>query len=372
MKIAQVCHRYYPNRGGIEKHVKEISERLARKHDVEVICADLKLFLKVLSKSPLGFPDNSHYQEINGVKVKRFHSIAPNDAYFFSPQILFYLRKNDFDIIHAHNYHAFPALFASLVKGRKFVFTPHYHGVGSTLLRNLLNKPYKLLGSKIFRRADKIICVSEFEKELIIRNFSISEDKRTVIPNGVDIDEIKEAKPFDFDGDLILYVGRLEKYKNIHLAIKAMEFLPESYFYIVGETGNYKNEIEKLISKQNLENRVKILSDVSDDEKYRWMKTCSLFVNLSGIEAFGMTVLEALSAGKPVIVNEEGGLRELADKFEGVFPIRAKEISAEGLARIMEEGMGKGVSADLGEYDWDNIAKKIENVYLEVNEGGAK
>lgn len=339
--------------------MKEISERLAREHDVEVISADLS-------------PDKSHNEEINGVKVKRFSSIAPNDAYFFSPQILFYLRKSDFDIIHAHNYHAFPALFASLVKGRKFVFTPHYHGMGSTPLRNLLNKPYKLLGLKIFDRADKVICVSNYEKDLVMRNFGVEDKDIVVIPNGLNLKEIKEAKPFDFDADLILYVGRLEKYKNIHLVIKAIEFLPEKYFYIIGETGNYKNEIEKLIHKLSLENRVKILSDVSDDEKYRWMKTCSLFVNLSGIEAFGMTVLEALAAGKPVIVNEEGGLRELADKFEGVFSVRVKELkdraSIEKLAEIMDKKMGGSVRADLSEYDWDNIAKGIEDVYLQTCE----
>ncbi|HIH96863.1 MAG TPA: glycosyltransferase family 4 protein [Thermoplasmata archaeon] len=357
MKIAQVCHRYYPNRGGVENHVKEISERLAKKFHVEVITADLS-------------SNNKQITELKGVRIKRFRSIAPNNAYFFSPQILFYLRKRDFDVIHAHNYHAFPALFASLVKGGKFVFTPHYHGMGSTAFRDFLNRPYKLIGSKIFKRADKIICVSEFEKELIIRNFGILEDKMVVIPNGVALKEIKETQPFDFDADLILYVGRLEKYKNIHLAIRTMEFLPESYFYIIGETGNYKNELGNLIHKLNLENRVKILSNVSDAEKYRWMKTCSLFVNLSSIEAFGITVLEALAAGKPVIVNEEGGLRELADKFDGVFPVRVHEFkerdSIEKLAKIMRESMGKEVKTDLDEYDWDIIAKKVEEVYSEV------
>jgi len=93
-------------------------------------------------------------------------------------------------------------------------------------------------------------------------------------------------------------------------------------------------------------------------------------VNLSSIEAFGITVLEALAAGKPVIVNEEGGLRELADKFDGVFPVRVHEFkerdSIEKLAKIMRESMGKEVKTDLDEYDWDIIAKKVEEVYSEV------
>lgn len=368
MKIAQVCHRYYPNIGGIENHVKEISERLAMKNEVEVISADLS-------------SSNLPFEIINGVGVRRFNSIGPKNAYFFSPQILFYLRKADFDIIHVHNYNAIPALLASLAKevkvfpylfssfnytvNRKFVFTPHYHEIGSSAFRNFLIRPYKLFGARIFRKADKIICVSEYERELIKRNFKMSEDKMVIVPNGISLKEIREAKPFDFDGNLILYVGRLEKYKNIHLVIKAMKFLPESYFYI-GGTGSYEKELRNLIHKLGLEGRVKLLGFVPDGEKYRWMKTCSLFVNLSGIEAFGMTVLEALAAGKPVIVNEEGGLKELADKFEGVFPVDAKEVSAEGLARVMEERIGGNVRADLDEYTWDNVAEKVEKIYEEI------
>jgi glycosyltransferase involved in cell wall biosynthesis len=352
MKIAQVCHRYYPNTGGIEKHVKEISERLAKKNEVEVITADL---------SSNNFP----FEIINGVEVRRFSSIAPKNAYFFSPQILFYLRERDFDIIHAHNYHAFPAYFASLIKQGRFIFTPHYHGIGSSAFRNFLIRPYKLLGSKIFRRADNIICVSEYEKELIRRNFKISEDKMVVIPNGIALKEIKEAKPFDFDGNLILYVGRLERYKNIHLVIKAMKYLPEDFYFYIGGIGSYEGKLRDLIHKLGLEGRVKLLGFVSDEDKYRWLKTCSLFVNLSSIEAFGMIVLEALAAGKPVIVNGEGGLKELSGKFEGVFPVCAK-VSAEELAGIMEERIGESVRADLGEYGWDNVAKKIEDVYLEI------
>lgn len=83
-----------------------------------------------------------------------------------------------------------------------------------------------------------------------------------------------------------------------------------------------------------------------------------------------MTVLAALAAGKPVIVNEESGLKELAEKFEGVFPVQAHEFrdrdSIEELARIMEEKIGGTVKVDLSEYDWNNIAKRVEDVYLEV------
>jgi len=352
MRIVQVCHRYYPNRGGVENHVREISRRLAKKYDVEVICADSR----------------GEVVEMNGVKIRRFKSISPNNAYFFAPQIFSYIKDSDFDIIHAHNYHAFPALFASLAKDdRKFIFTPHYHGVGSTTFRNLLNKFYKFLGYEIFKRADKTICVSNYEKEIVRRDFGISEEDIVVIPNGINVQEIKKAKPFEFDSALILYIGRLEKYKNIHFVIEAMKYLPEDFYFYIGGKGSYERNLKNLICKLGLEGRVRFLGYISDEEKYRWMKTCSLFVNLSSVEAFGMTVLEALAAGKPVIVSGRGGLGEIAEKFhDAVISIHAESISAERLASLIEKAIGKVAKIDVSKYDWECIVDKIEDVYEKV------
>ena len=194
MRIAQVCHRYSPNVGGVERHVQEIAERLARKHEVEVISADLVG----------GLPRR---EVIKGVKVTRFRSFSPGDAYFVAPQIRSYLKKGGFDVVHAHNYHAFPALLAALACNReKLVFTPHYHGVGSTPLRNILNRPYRRLGSRIFEGADRIICVSHYERRLVARDFGF-EEKIEVIPNGINLDDIKRAEPFEVEGRLLSTLG---------------------------------------------------------------------------------------------------------------------------------------------------------------------
>ncbi|WP_269851231.1 glycosyltransferase family 4 protein [Methanosarcina horonobensis] len=166
MKIAQICPRYFPDIGGVETHVKEISERLVKAgHDVEVITTD-----------PTG--KLNRRETINGVKVIRFRSFAPGNAYYFAPQIYFYLKMHSFDVIHAHSYHALPALFAALGKSeRRLVFTPHYHRSGHTAFRNLLHKPYRLFGKVIFSRADSVICVSEYEKKGLLRLISESQEK---------------------------------------------------------------------------------------------------------------------------------------------------------------------------------------------------
>ncbi len=352
MKIAQICHRYYPNVGGVERHVQEISERLAERHDVEVISADLS-----------GGPRT---EEIDGVKVTRLRSISPGDAYFVAPQIYSYIKKSSFDVIHAHNYHAFPALFAALAsKDEKFVFTPHYHGVGSTPFRDILNRPYKRIGSKIFERADRIICVSNYERELVIKDFGF-EDKIEVIPNGINLEEIRRAEPFEHDGKLILYIGRLDRYKNVDRAVEAMKCLPEEFQFYIGGTGAYLEDLKGLIERLNLSDRVKLLDFVPEEDKYKWMKTCDVFINLSSVEAFGMTVLEALAAGAPVVVNAEGGLGEFAEWFDGVRSVQLEEISVEELARVVEKEFGRSIKEDFNGYDWGSIARMTDKVYEDL------
>jgi len=216
LKIAQVCPRYHPDVGGVETHVREISERLVQKgFDVEVICTD-----------PSGKLQKK--DEVNGVKITRLRSIAPNDAFFFAPQIYDYLRRNEYDIIHAHSYHAFPALFVALAKkDRALVFTPHYHGAGHSFIRNLLLKPYRLLGAGIFKKADKVVCVSQFELNLINEHFNVPASKLIHIPNGINLDEFKDVKPLERKHKTILFVGRLEKYKGVQRIIQALPLLED-------------------------------------------------------------------------------------------------------------------------------------------------
>jgi glycosyltransferase involved in cell wall biosynthesis len=364
MKIAQVTHRYHPNIGGIETHVKEISERLARDHEVEVLTADLS-------------PSVQRTEILGGVKISRFPSLHPANTIYFSPQMKSYLEKNAFDIIHAHNYHAMPALSASRAAKDNLVFTPHYHGRGSSAFTSVLLRPYSHFGRQIFRKAERVICVSGYEKTIVQRDFAVPDSRISVIPNGIDTNPIQEARPFDPVDHLILSVGRLDRYKNIDLIVKAMPFLPDFTLYIIGRSGSAKKDLQRLITRLELTKRVRILDTVSDEDKNRWLKTCSLFVNLSDMEAFGITVLEAIAAGKPVIVNNAGGLAELAMTFrEQIIPVNrsdyASEQSFRDLASLMAQKAGGTYHQDLTDYDWDTISKRVEGVYFLVRQGKIK
>jgi 1,2-diacylglycerol 3-alpha-glucosyltransferase len=352
MKVIQVCPRYYPDIGGVETHVKEISERLVGKDfELEVVCTD-----------PTG--KNPKKEFINNIKVRRFHCFAPNDAYFFAPQIYYYLKKTNCDLIHAHNYHALPAFFAALAKNsRKFVFTPHYHGRGHTALRNILHRPYKSVGSRIFKNADKVICVSLYEKELIKATFGLPDEKLLHIPNGVNLDEFN-IKSSVKDKRTILYVGRLEKYKGVQHIIAALPFLEDYKFVLVGK-GPYEEELRKLALSSGVNRRIEWLRDLSRAELLEQYKSAEMFVFPSSFEAFGITVAEALASRTPCIVAKTGALEEFVDNkmcFGLNHPINTNEL----VEKLEEVSKMKIDFSDLPKdkiKSWDAVADEHEKLY---------
>jgi glycosyltransferase involved in cell wall biosynthesis len=353
MKILQVCPRFFPYIGGIGEHVRNISEELARKYDVSVFTTD-----------PFGKLPKQEI--INGVKVRRFKSWAPNEAYYFSRALKKYLMENsgDYDVVHAHGYHAFPALYAAQAKDRnKLFFTPHYHGGGHTLFRNLLHIPYKFLGKSIFRKADKIICVSNYEKSLIVNHFKIDEKKVAVIPNGINLEEFKGLEKKRKDYRVILYVGRLEKYKRVQYLIETLPKLDHGIILEIVGKGPYKESLVKLARKLSVENRVKFYQDLPRKELLQKYADADLLVLLSKFEAYSITIAEALTAGTPCIVANTSALTEWIDN-ENCFGIDYP-IDLEELAELIKEKIGKHMACvkSVKPQSWNQTVKSLINIY---------
>ena len=357
MKIAQVCPRFLPHVGGVETHVYEVSKRLAKEFDVEVLTTD-----------PTG--KLAKIEEIEGFTVRRFKSLAPSDSYYLSPGLHRYLKRKsgEYDIVHAHSYHAFPALHAAMTKKEnELIFNPHYHGKGHSLVRNLLHKPYKPLGSKIFDKADAVICVSEYEKNLVLKNFNV--DKRIVhlIPNGVNLDEFKDIEKFKESKEsnkVILYVGRLEKYKGLDYVIEALARLGSEFILEIVGKGPYKQNIVKLANKLGVLNRIRFYQDLSRRELIEKYAKADVFVLLSKHEAYGIAVAEALAAKTPCIVANEAALREWVDD-KSVFGVDYP-VNVEKLTELIKNIAGAEVAKNNKLVSWEDVVAQIKRVYRDV------
>lgn len=352
MDIAQVCTRYYPTIGGAETYVREISERLAKKgFNIEVITTDPSWKL-------------SNSTVFNDVKITRFKSIAPNDGFFFSPQIWYYMKKHNYDIVHVHSYHGLPALFAALAKKKqRLIFTPHYHGVA---IRQLLNRVYRFLGGEIFERAEKIVCVSQFELNQIKRDFDISASKLVCIPNGINYEDFKEVKRVKKDSKTILFVGHLEKYKGVQYIIKALPKLDRINLEIIGK-GPFEKELRILADDLDVNDRITWMNHVPRDELLVHYKSADVFVILSQLEAYGIVVAEALTSGTPSVVAKTSALSEFIDNrmcFGMNMPPSTNELAETILhAMSVEHSVYRGKSI----LDWDKVVDVLMRQAYEID-----
>ncbi|HMK48193.1 MAG TPA: glycosyltransferase family 4 protein [Methanocella sp.] len=346
MRIAQVCPRYKPHIGGVETVVGEVSRRLVPDHDVTVVTTDPS------RKLP-------RQETIDGVSVVRFPALAPGDAYYLAPALRRFLQVEQFDVVHAHGYHAFPALLATVSDTKRFVFTPHYHGKGHTWFRNLLHKPYRLIGTRTFGRADVIVCDSEFEKSLVCRDFPQYCGKTGVISLGIAKKEFGAVEPYPGASNILLYVGRLEEYKGIQHVINALPLLQRYELVVIGK-GPYMDGLKRAVVNAGVEGRVKFLEELSRQELLRWYATADVFLMLSSFEAFGITVAEALASGTPCVVAKSSSLSEFVDEglCRGIdLPTSPKTIADAVLG-------AKKVPYTKEILDWDDVARRLLSVYM--------
>jgi glycosyltransferase involved in cell wall biosynthesis len=281
-----------------------------------------------------------------------------------------------FDLVHLHGVASIdPLLVALAVRGIPVVVSPYYHPGASTPWLELCKWPFdRIVVRWLLRRARRVVCVSSAEWSELVRRFGREIGEKTVvIPCGVECAPIRQTLPFDLNGArVVLYAGRLEQYKNVHRIVDAVPHLPEPFaLHIIGD-GTYRDHLREQVRALGLEDRVHFVGAVGDGDFYRWLRTCAVFVTLSSYESFGISVLEALAAGKPVVVNDRWGLHELAQAFPGmVIPVQAEEVSPQALAGQIVRACSLAGRPNLEPYDWDTIARQVSSLYREVCEEGA-
>ena len=354
MRILLVSHRYSPDIGGIEEVVGQHARILVEKgNDVRVITTSK-------DRGMIG------EREEEGVKINRFACFSPNDAYFFSGKMGRYVGAiaEEYDIIHAHNYHAFPALHAFRNRRTKpFVLSAHYHGGSNSKLRNLLLGPYKLLSRKMVEGSDAIVCVSESEKNILERDFRLPETY--VNHNAVEVEgfELGQKK------DEICVVGRLEKYKNVDKVILALEEaklegIRDLTLNIIGD-GPDKKRLEGIVSKRGLSESVVFHGFVSEEEKGSIIGSCSCLLTLSSHESFGITIIEAAKHGLRVIASEIPPHRELATILgEGVSLVNPRNVS--GTAELIIDCINnkkRPVFDNIVDFSWERNIERLSRIY---------
>lgn len=303
---------------------------------------------------------------LDGVTVRRFELPVSSRHYAASPALWAHLRRaaRTYDVVHAHGYHALPALAAAIFKQSPLVFTPHYHGTGHSRFRKLLHVPYRHVGRLAFERADRTIAVSQAEASLILGHFPKIRDRLHVIPNGVDQEALDSASPFDTGGKVVLSAGRIEAYKQVDRTVEAMRHLPGDFELRVTGDGPARAEAERLAGSLGLGARIRFLGRVSDAELYRWFRTADVYVSMSSNEAMPVTFIESLAAGASVVASDIPAHRDLIEKTGGSITLVPLDVSPVTLAHAIERRASVPPTRPVID-SWEHVTTRTHEVYRE-------
>lgn len=217
----------------------------------------------------------------------------------------------------------------------------------------------------------KIICVSKYTRDMGVKHRIANKDKFAVIYNGVEKIEIQPKAENNIIK--IIFVGRLSKQKDPELLVKAASGLPSDLIkqievLIIGN-GPKINQLKKLAGLSN-ELSVKILDNVSRGEAVSLLKNSDIFVLSSNWEGFPYSILEAMSAGLPVVVTDVGGISEAVDSGCG-FLIKRGDLAGlkEALKKLI---IDKNLRRNMGEnarriaesrFSLQKMLMETENLY---------
>ncbi len=170
------------------------------------------------------------------------------------------------------------------------------------------------------RWAKKIISVSENTKRDLMRLYKVPEEKIKVVYEGYE-DNFSAQGGSALGGKYLLFIGRLEKRKNILGIIKAFDILKEKYkiphkLVLAGNFGYGEKEIKNKIEKSNYKKDIILLGFIGEEEKWQLLKNADVFLFPSFYEGFGLPILEAQSAGVPVIAGNNSSMPEIIGMAE--------------------------------------------------------
>ncbi|MBS1253720.1 MAG: Phosphatidyl-myo-inositol mannosyltransferase [Anaerolineales bacterium] len=367
MKIAQVSPYDYPYAGGVQEHIRHLSEHFqAMGHQVQILAAssatgdELQSNIVKVSEAIVPVPFSGSVVRI---------SISPR-VYWRVKRIL---EEGEFDIIHLHE-PIVPLLPLVVLRHAKTVTVGTFHAYRDSHAAYDWGKPAI---QPFIDRLDGKIVVSTAARSTVARYFP---GEYVIVPNGVEYgrfadDDLAPIAEFGDSRPNILFVGRLEKRKGFKYLLEAFRFIkaavPDARLLVVGKYDKEDVEPFEWYVKHHALEGVHFVGYATSDELPRYYQTADVCcVPSTGFESFGIVLLEAMAAGTPVVASNIPGYREvLTDGKEGrsVPPGDVDELASATIALLNDperrRQMGCAGRRTARDYRWEVIASRVYECY---------
>ncbi|XP_015586470.1 N-acetylglucosaminyl-phosphatidylinositol biosynthetic protein isoform X1 [Cephus cinctus] len=366
-KICMVSDFFYPNMGGVEEHIFNLSQcLLGRGHKVVVLTHSYD--------DRVGVRYMTNGLKVYYLPIKVFYNqcILPTMVCSI-PLIRYIFIREEIQIIHGHS--AFSALahegmLIGRLMGLKSVFTDHSLFGFADASAVLTNKCLEIS----LADCNHCICVSHTGKENTVLRAKVHKERVSVIPNAVDTalftpDISKRSNDFI----TIVIVSRLVYRKGVDLLAHIIPILcarHENVQFLIGGDGPKRWLIEEIRERNLLQHRVTLLGSLEHSQVKHVLNKGHIFLNTSLTEAYCMAIVEAASCGLQIVSTKVGGIPEVlpSDLIYLVEPTVPALL--QGLERAIADYKAGNTSPPLevhtrigNFYNWFDVSKRTEIVY---------
>ena len=367
MKILIVSDIFYPHTGGVPEHMLYLWRNFK----------NLGHEAKIMAPS---FGRNYPYVDEDIIRFGRAIKIPKNRSFSVLTfgltlpwQLRHFLDQENFDIVHIHGSLApvLPYLALKYSKAKNFIT---FHSAAESIIGYILWEPVL---EQYFRKVDGMIAVSEVARDTVSKYFP--GDYR-IIPNGIetnrfrpDVGPIESLKNYS---PRILFVGRLEPRKGLKYLLmafpKIMKEFPEAKLIVVGR--GFLEHYYRRYVEEYIKDSVIFIGHVSPQDLPKYYASCDIYCSpATGAESFGIVLLEAMAAGKPIAASDIPGYRTILEEGkEGLFFKTCEPASlAEKVIYLLKnkeemKAMGERGRSKSLRYDWQIVSKQVLDFYREV------
>lgn len=281
--------------------------------------------------------------------------------------------EGQFDVIHAHDWLTyFAGIAAKRVSGKPLVV--HMHATEFDRSGENINRRVYAIEKAGMQAADRVIAVSELTRRIVIGKYGIPADKVVTVHNAVRFGESEEAAPERAVKDkVVTFLGRITYQKGpdyfVEAAAKVLQRVSDVRFVMAG-SGDLMNHVVRRVAQLGIADRFHFTGFLKGGEVQRMFRLSDVYVMPSVSEPFGISPLEAMRSGVPVIISRQSGVAEVLDYAIKVnyWDVDALADAIYGLLTYPALGRmfaSKGLEEETG-LKWTNAAAKIKTVYETV------
>lgn len=383
LNIGLFTETYYPEINGVANSVYML------KTELEKIGHNVYVF----TTTTPGAPEH----EYNVFRVPSLPCVLISErrvGLFYQPRLAHIIRRLDLDIIHTHTEFSLGVFGRIMARELKIPVVHTYHTIYEDYT-HYVNK-FRLASvderARAFVRMYTKICCNTVEQVIVptkkvrelLMSYQVVKDIE-VIPTGVDLEKFdgsdfteavlqETRKSFGIAGEdkVILYLGRVSSEKNIAELLKAMPEYMERHkdvkFLLVGD-GPERERLERQVRDYSCRSRIIFAGQQPWDTVAVFYRFADVFVSASNSETQGLTYIEAMASGLPVVAREDPCLEDILVPGSNGFTFTEQKGFLEGLDQVLyrepENGAGYGENARrmVQKYSAVEFAKRVEKVY---------